>query len=245
MQRYQATQQHSFFGDFVLERAVPRDHFLVQLRDLIDWRPFTHELSRLYRGRAEQGRPPYEPALLLKMLFISHLYELSDRQTEEAVRDSLSLRHFLGLAVDAPVPDATTLVVFRQRLLERAGERGLQAIFAEVLRQARARGLRLGRIQVVDSVHSIANVNVSKERGRSGQGKPPRDPEARWGTKGRRPQPGPEGKAELRPQYFFGYKSHVSLNTANHLITSLTVISGEAYDGHQFPELVRQTSLPY
>lgn len=119
MQRYQTTQQDSFFGDFILQRAVPRDHFLVQLRELIDWRPFTRELSRLYRGQAEQGRPPYEPALLLKMLFVSYLYHLSDRQTEEAVRDSLSLRHFLGLAVDAPVPDATTLVVFRSRLLRR------------------------------------------------------------------------------------------------------------------------------
>ena len=58
MQRYQATQQHSFFGDFVLERAVPRDHFLVQLRDLIDWRPFTQKLLRYYKGGAEYGPPP-------------------------------------------------------------------------------------------------------------------------------------------------------------------------------------------
>lgn len=240
MQRYQATQQHSFFGDFVLERAVPRDHFLVQLRDLIDWRPFTHELSRLYRGRAEQGRPPYEPALLLKMLFISHLYELSDRQTEEAVRDSLSLRHFLGLAVDAPVPDATTLVVFRQRLLERAGERGLQAIFAEVLRQARARGLRLGRIQVVDSVHSWADVHVEKDDQRRRNGKPPRDADARWGTKGTRRERDETGKQVRRRELFYGYKAHVSLNAKTGFVTSVRVTPGHAYDGHQLPSLVEE-----
>lgn len=240
MQRYHATQQDSFFGDFVLERAVPRDHFLVQLRELIDWRPFTRELSRLYRGRAEQGRPPYEPAVLLKMLFVSYLYDLSDRQTEEAVRDSLSLRHFLGLAVDAPVPDATTLVVFRTRLLRRAGERGLEAIFAEVLRQARARGVRLGRIQVVDSVHTSADVNVEQDGGRRKNGRPPRDPDARWGTKGNRRERDEQGQVVQHRQHFYGYKAHVSLNAGSGLITSVQVTAGQAYDGHQLPALVEQ-----
>lgn len=240
MQRYQATQQDSFFGDFVLERAVPRDHFLVQLRELIDWRPFTRELSRIYRGRAEHGRPPYEPALLLKMLFIGYLYDLSDQQTEEAVRDSLSLRHFLGLAVDAPVPDATTLVVFRRRLLRGAGERGLQAIFSEVLRQARQRGVRLGRIQVVDSVHTVASVNVEKDGQRRRHGQPPRDPDARWGTKGNRRERDEEGKLVRRREQFYGYKAHVSLNARSGLITSVRVTPGHAYDGHQLPHLAEQ-----
>ncbi len=240
MQRYQATQQESFFGDFILQRAVPSDHFLVQLRERLDWRPFTRELSRLYRGRAEQGRPPYEPALLLKMLFLSYLYDLSDRQTEEAVRDSLSLRHFLGLAVDTPVPDATTLVVFRKRLLQRAGERGLEAIFAEILRQAQTLGIRLGRIQVVDSVHTVADVNVDKEEGRRKEGRPPRDPDARWGTKGSRREREEAGKVVRRHQHFYGYKAHVSLNARSGLITSLRVTPGQAYDGHQLPHLVRE-----
>lgn len=240
MQRYHATQQDSFFGDFVLERAVPRDHFLVQLRDLIDWRPFTRELSRLYRGRAEQGRPPYEPALLLKMLFLSYLYNLSDRQTEEAVRDSLSLRHFLGLAVDAAVPDATTLVVFRKRLLERTGERGLEAIFAEALRQVQACGVRLGRIQVVDSVHTSADVNVEQDAGRRKNGRPPRDADARWGTKGNRRERDEQGRVVQHRQHFYGYKAHVSLNAGSGLITSVQVTAGQAYDGHQLPALVEQ-----
>lgn len=174
------------------------------------------------------------------MLFVSYLYHLSDRQTEEAVRDSLSLRHFLGLAVDAPAPDATTLVVFRQRLLRRTGERGLRAIFSEVLRQARERGVRLGRIQVVDSVHTWADVNVEKEDGRGGNGKPPRDPDARWGTKGARRERDEQGKVIRRRELFYGYKAHVSVNAESGLITSVRVTPGQAYDGHQLPALVEQ-----
>jgi len=239
MQRYQETNQESFFGDFVLERVVPREHFLVQLRDLIDWPSFTKELSRIYVGRAEQGRPPYEPALLLKMLFVSYLYDLSDRQTEEAVRDSLSLRHFLGLAVDAQVPDATTLVVFRKRLLERAGEAGLEAIFTEVLRQAQACGVQLGRIQVVDSVHTVADVNVEKDDAGHRKGGSRRDPDARWGTKGSRRGRDERGRVVRQRDVFYGYKAHMSLNAKSGLITSVRVTPGHAYDGHQLPALVQ------
>jgi hypothetical protein len=42
-------------------------------------------------------------------------------------------------------------------------------------------GIRFGAIQIVDSVHSIANVNTDKDQNRQGKGKGPRDPDARWG----------------------------------------------------------------
>jgi len=44
----------------------------------------------------------------------------------------------------------------------------------------------------------------------------------------------------MRPQHFFGYKAHVSLNAETNLVTSLTVTAGSAYDGHQLGELVCQ-----
>ena len=41
-------------------------------------------------------------------------------------------------------------------------------------------------------------------------------------------------------KYFFGYKGHISKNAESNLITSLAVISSEAYDGHYFCSLVDQ-----
>ncbi|NIT60216.1 MAG: hypothetical protein GWN00_29620, partial [Aliifodinibius sp.] len=64
------------------------------------------------------GRPPFEPALLLKMEMIAYLYNLSERQVEAYVNDNLSAKYFVGLAVDQKAPDHSTLTKFRKRLIE-------------------------------------------------------------------------------------------------------------------------------
>jgi len=220
----------------VYQRAVPQEHFLRKLLELLPWEALTQEWVALYKGGAEYGPPPYHPALVLKMLFLAYLYNLSERQVEPFVNDSLSAKYFLGLAADEPCPDSTTLTVFKGRLLAAKGQEPLERLLAKVLRLAQGRGIVFGRIQVVDSVHTMANVNVAKERQRQGEGRPPRDPDARWGTKGRLQL----SRGEERPRHFFGYKAHVSLNAQTRRITSLTVTAGAAYDGHQLPELVRR-----
>ena len=237
-ERFRETGEGSFFAELVYERAVPQGHFLRKLRELLPWESLTRQWVGLYKGGAEYGPPPYHPALVLKLLFLAYLYNLSERQVELFVNDSLSAKYFLGLAADEPCPDSTTLTVFKGRLLKARGQAPLEALLADVLRLAQEQGIEFGRIQVVDSVHTIADVNVAKERGRAQDGKTPRDDDARWGTKGRRWQPGPPGEAQRRPQHFFGYKAHVSLNATTSLITSLTVTDGGAYDGHQLPKLV-------
>ena len=68
MKRFKNTGMDSFFGTLVYERAVPKDHFLRQLERVVNWSKFTEQLIELYDGRAEVGRPPYEPVVLLKML---------------------------------------------------------------------------------------------------------------------------------------------------------------------------------
>jgi len=84
-ERFRETGKDSFFGDLVYDRVVPQDHFVRQLNAVVDWRPFTQKLVRYYKGGAAYGPPPYEPALLLKMLLLSYLYDLSERQTEDLV----------------------------------------------------------------------------------------------------------------------------------------------------------------
>ena len=48
------------------------------------------------------------------------------------------------------------------------------------------------------------------------------------------------GQKQGQPEYFYGYKSHVSLNAETGLITSLKVTPGSADDGHQLADLVEQ-----
>ena len=108
--RFKNLGRSSFFGDMVYLRIVPRDHFLVKLNHVIDWEQFVPILLPAYEGLAEEGRPPYSPVVILKMLLITYLYNLSERQTEEVVNFQLPVKEFVGLAVDEPAPDHRTLV---------------------------------------------------------------------------------------------------------------------------------------
>jgi IS5 family transposase len=238
--RYKRQGTGSFFGEYLYDRTVPNSHFLRQLEGLVDWEVYAEKLVRLYRGRAEVGRPPYNPSVILKMLLLAYLYDLSERRTEAFVNDSLSAKYFLGLAVDEAAPDHSTLTAFKRRIVKRGGESLLEELLTEVLQAARRQGVVFGRIQVVDSTHTIADVNVAKEdHRRKKKGKSPRDDGARWGGKRKRQQ-SKKGGAGTETEYFYGYKMHNSLNAEAEMITSIVVTGANGHDGKQFPELVEK-----
>ena len=237
-ERFVETGKSSFYGDYLYDQIVPENHFLRQLKNQIPWERFTRRLIRLYKGGGVYGRPPFDPALLLKVTLIAYLYDLSERQVESYVNDNLSAKFFVGLAVDQKAPDHSTLTVFRERLLQNGKLSVFQEMLAEIVRIAGEAGIQFGAIQIVDSVHSIANVNTLKDHARKKHGKGPTDPDARWGAKHKRKFKTEDGQEVERTEYFFGYKAHVSLNAENGLITSLETSPGSDHDGHHFCSLV-------
>ena len=72
-QRFVETGRDSFFGDYLYNLVVPQGHFLRQLRHAIDWNRFTRRLIKLYKGEGVVGRPPFDPALVLKVEVIAYL----------------------------------------------------------------------------------------------------------------------------------------------------------------------------
>ena len=160
-ERFKRLGTESFFGGHLYERAVPADRFLRSLEAVVDWAAFEPELIRLYRGKARKGRPPYNPAVILKLLILSSLYDLSERKTEQYANDSLSVKWFLGLAVDEAGPDHSTLTKFKARIEKNGKESVLEELFTEVIRMALRKGVEFGAIQLVDSTHTLADVNVA------------------------------------------------------------------------------------
>jgi IS5 family transposase len=239
-ERFKDTGTDSIFGDTLYERIVPRDHFLVKLKELIDWARFSSKLLRWYKGRGQTGRPPYDPVIILRMLLISYLYNLSERQTEEATNLNLAIKYFVGLAVDQPAPDHSELTAFKKRIRETGHLAAFQEMFDEIIVIALEKEVKFGKVQVLDSVHTIANVNVKKDDKRQEKGKGPRDPGARWGVKHTRKVRDENGDIQEQKEYFYGYKTHASLNAENGLLTSLEFSSGEAYDGHFLPSLIKK-----
>jgi len=245
--RFAETGKGSFFGDYVYDRIVPAGHFLRKLKEIILWERFTQRLIKLYKGEGIVGRPPFDPALVLKMELIAYLYNLTERQVEVYLNENLPAKYFVGLAVDQPAPDHSTLTVFRERLVQRGRLQVFEEMLEEIIQSALQSGIQFGSIQIVDSVHTMAHVNTDKDHQRQKKGKGPRDPDAQWGVKHKRKVKNEEGKEEEQTVYFYGYKTHVSLNAENGLITSLETTSGEAYDGHHFIPLVdhdRKQKLP-
>jgi len=241
--RFKNVGRGSFFGQFVYERVVPRDHFLVKLNQLIDWDAFVDLLLPAYKGLAETGRPPYFPVILLKMLIVAYLYGFSERQVEDATNYHLAIKEFVGLAVDEAAPDHSTLCDFKARLRKVGGWSQFEAIGESVLQQAFAAGIQLGKIQVVDSVHTVADVDNSADRERQQQGKLPRDRQAQLVKKGKRRQTGPDGKVTQKEVQYLGYKSHVSLDAETGLITSVLPTRGKAADNEQFACLLAHDEL--
>jgi IS5 family transposase len=246
--RFVETGSGSFFGDYLYDQVVPQDHFLRQLRKVMDWEYFTKKLIKLYKGQGMVGRPPFDPALVLKVEVIAYLYKLSERQVEVYVNESFPAKYFVGLAADEKAPDHSTLTTFRERLLKTGKLKIFEEMLDTMVREAMLQGVKFGSIQVIDSVHSIADVNTDKDQKRQEkEGKGPHDPDAQWGVKHKRKIKNEKGEKEEQTEYFYGYKAHVSLNAESGLITSLEVTSGEAYDGHHFCSLVEhdlQQKLP-
>ena len=108
---------------------------------MVDWGVFSERLIRLHKGQAQEGRPPYDRAIILKMLLLSHLCNLSERQMEVYVNDNLSARCFLGLTVDEVGPDHSTLTAFKRRIVEGEGEQQLAGLLEEVVHMAVEQGL--------------------------------------------------------------------------------------------------------
>ena len=87
---------------------MPSDHPLRLIRAVVDEAldVLSPEFDRLY---ALVGRPGIAPEKLLRALLLQAFYSVrSERQLMEQIGYNLLFRWFVGLAMDAPVWDATT-----------------------------------------------------------------------------------------------------------------------------------------
>lgn len=221
-----------------LSHLVPPDHILRRLKDMFPWEEWARPFENSFKGGKEYGPKGYPVSVLLKMTVLSHLYALSDHETETFVAENLPARYFIGMSLLQPVPDETTLCRFRNRIVARRMDKALQELFKKILHKAHDLGISFGRVQVLDSVHTESRADKAKESSANKKlekdnkpPKPPCDPDASWGCKGTFKVKDPEtGEKQDRKKWFHGYKTHVSLNQGSRLVTSLLVSTGKDND---------------
>ena len=149
--RCKETRVDTFFGNFLYNQKVSRNHFLRKLNEVVDWDRFTRKLLGYYRGKGETGQAPYNPTIMLKMLLLSYLWNVSERMIEVLANDSLSIGLFLGLGADERSSDHSTLTLFKNRLIDNGGLRAYEELFDEIIRIAQQKGVKFGKLQVVVS----------------------------------------------------------------------------------------------
>lgn len=221
-----------------LEELIPSDHFLRRLKDLFPWDVWAEPFEKCFKGEKEYGPRGYPVSVLLKMTVLSYLFNLSDPQTEIFVKENMPARYFVGLGLHQPIPDETTLCRFRGRIVSQKRGDLLNELFGRVINKAEKLGIEIGRVQILDSVHTKSKINPDKERrqereneSRDDEPKFPKDPDATWGCKGSRRRKDPEtGEIKEHPVWFYGYKTHVSHNQKTNLVTSLLVSTGKDAD---------------
>ena len=109
-----------------------------------------------YAAAARGGRPGIDPVVYFKMLMIGFFEGIeSERAIALRCEDSLSLRGFLGYALDEATPDHSSMSIIRQRL----GGECFERVFALVLAALQRHGLLKGRHLGIDS--SVIEANAS------------------------------------------------------------------------------------
>jgi len=85
---------------------------------------------------------------------------------EALANDGLSIGFFPGLGAGESAPGHSTLTLFKNRLTSNAGTKTYEELFNEVIMIAMKKEFRFGKLQVVDGVQTIANVNPIKDERR-------------------------------------------------------------------------------
>jgi transposase len=142
-----------------LDQLVPADHLLRKIDRLIDI-SFIHDLTApLYCP--DNGRPPLDPTLMFKALFIGYLFGVrSERQLVREIEVNVAYRWFLRLKLTDKVFDASTLSQNRRRRYDDTSVS--QAIFDRIVEQAIRAGLVDGTVLYTDSTHLKANANKTR-----------------------------------------------------------------------------------
>lgn len=227
---------------------------LERLSAVVDFELFRGPLvAALRRGpRNKGGRPPFDPVLMFKILVLQALYSLSDEATEFQIKDRLSFQRFLGVGLEGAVPDATTVWLFRERLVK---AKAIDRLFARFDAALKDRGYLAMGGQIIDAtvVPAPKQRNTQEEKIAIKEGRIPqdwkpakirqKDRDARWSIKYTKAKvrEGADPKAAKPVDLaipMFGYKNHIGIDRAHGLIRTWDASAANAHDGARLPDLI-------
>ncbi len=127
-------------------RAIKR---MEQINAIVDWSRIEKLLMRSYPvGKGARGSEAYPPVLLMKCLLLQQWFHIdSDPELETQINDRNSFKKFLGLSLDDPAPDHSTVSRFRGRFSKET----MRLVNSELLNQFAANGLTINEGVAIDA----------------------------------------------------------------------------------------------
>lgn len=157
----QATAKQIKLHLVTIESLVPEKHLLRKVERLVDFSFIYREVEECYCHN--NGRPSIDPVVIVKYLLIGFLYGIeSERRIEQEIQVNMAYRWFLGLDIDEPVPDHSTISYNRKKRF--AGKELLRKLFERVVRVCISQGLVAGKLILTDSTHVKANTSLQSEQ---------------------------------------------------------------------------------
>lgn len=203
----------NFFEMFRSEFGVSRTEKLLQkMNEVIPWEALEKELwIKRERGKGGQGRPFQNPIKMLKCMFLQGLYNLSDPEMEDQLRDRMSFQKFVGISSEKDIPDETTFCRFRNELVALGFQEDIFTLTQHLLHQM---GITVEKGSVQDATF------VEQAKGKINKyGENTRDNEATFMKKGN--------------EVHHGYKGHIEINETDPYILNTTFTTANIHDSGQ------------
>ena len=142
-----------------LDGMVPQNHLLRKIDKTVDFSRIYDMVEHLYCE--DNGRPAVDPVVLVKMVFIQHLYGIKSlRQTVKEIDMNIAYRWFLGFDLSVKIPHFATI---SYALTQRFPSEIFEEIFAWILEEAVSKGYIDASAVFIDATHVKANANRNKK----------------------------------------------------------------------------------
>lgn len=198
---------------------------LDQIKLFVDWQALEKQVRVIDKtGEGKGGRPRIPLQWMLRMLFVQHLYNLSDPELEDQLIDRKSFQQFTGIHQGVEIPDFSSLWRFREALIKHKLE---DTIFNSIITQLEARGLMVKKGTAVDATLIKSTTRpLSKEKRKQLESEPSQqiDTDAT--------------STEKAGKKYFGYKGHIGVDIGSKLIRKRTFTTASPHDSTEFENVL-------
>lgn len=204
-----------------LDQLVSAKHQYRKFKELFDFEVAAKALRSVESPANYKG---YGVLRLFKCLLLQFMEDLSDRELERYLSDSVAAKWFCDFDLTEATPDYSVFSKLRSKI----GTNLLSRIFAEFRDQLKSQGYMSEVFTFVDASHLISKANLWEERDEARKQKYEKlnnevlpevahDKQAKIGCKGGN-------------KFWYGYKKHVSVDMQSGLINKVAVTPANITD---------------